>query len=150
LTADEQRVLHAALSRLIPSDECGPGALEAGVARYVEQTVAFRPELAPQVAVGLRALAAEAVSRFDRSFVELDPAGQDDLLASLEDEAPGCPEEGTFFEVLRELALQGMFGDPSHGGNADGAGWALLGYPGVRLLVDAEAQQIHEAVGAAP
>ena len=35
-------------------------------------------------------------------------------------------------EPLLAHARQGMFGDPSYGGNVDRAGWALLGYSGPR------------------
>ena len=35
-----------------------------------------------------------------------------------------------------------MFGDPYHGGNADFAGWDLLGFPGVKLSFGAAEQQL--------
>ena len=44
--------------------------------------------------------------------------------------------------LLRTLVLEGAFGDPAHGGNADGAGWRLLGYPGPRHVVPARDQEI--------
>jgi hypothetical protein len=38
--------------------------------------------------------------------------------------------------------LQGTFGDPFYGGNRNFAGWDLIGYPGVRLAVTAEEQNL--------
>jgi hypothetical protein len=35
-----------------------------------------------------------------------------------------------------------MFGDPAHGGNADFAGWKLIGYPGIKLEVSAAEQAV--------
>jgi hypothetical protein len=37
-----------------------------------------------------------------------------------------------------------MFGDPYYGGNANFAGWDLIGYPGVRTQVTAADQQALE------
>ena len=44
--------------------------------------------------------------------------------------------------MVREHALLGMFSDPVHGGNANFAGWDLLGYPGVKLVFSAREQRI--------
>jgi hypothetical protein len=35
-----------------------------------------------------------------------------------------------------------MFGDPYYGGNANFAGWDLIGYPGVRTNVTADDQRL--------
>ena len=40
--------------------------------------------------------------------------------------------------------LQGTFGDPYYGGNANFVGWDLIGYPGVRTMVTAADQQALE------
>jgi gluconate 2-dehydrogenase gamma chain len=36
--------------------------------------------------------------------------------------------------------LEGMFGDPSYGGNANFAGWDLIEYPGPRMYVSPQMQ----------
>ena len=38
--------------------------------------------------------------------------------------------------------MQGTFGDPYYGGNANFVGWDLIGYPGVRLAVTADEQRL--------
>jgi gluconate 2-dehydrogenase gamma chain len=35
-----------------------------------------------------------------------------------------------FFNMVRTHTLQGTFGDPYYGGNANFVGWDLIGYPG--------------------
>jgi Gluconate 2-dehydrogenase subunit 3 len=107
-------VIAAVAERLIP------GARDAGVDRYME---AHRAAFAG----ALEALAA-------RGFEEA--ADQDALLAELERERPDL------FEPLLAHARQGMFGDPSYGGNVDRAGWKLLGYPGPRPAWTAADQAI--------
>ncbi len=108
--------LAAVLERLIPADELGPGAVGAGVLDYVLGALAGPYAVhVPRYAAGLAALAA---------FAELEPAAQDELLERLEN------DDRVFFDLVRQHAVEGMFSDPSHGGNADFAGWRLLGYPG--------------------
>jgi gluconate 2-dehydrogenase gamma chain len=47
-----------------------------------------------------------------------------------------------FFALIRRLTLEGMFGDPSYGGNRNFAGWDLIRYPGPRLAVAPEDQRM--------
>ena len=46
-----------------------------------------------------------------------------------------------FFALVLNHTLQGTFGDPYYGGNANFVGWDLIGYPGVRTMVSAADQQ---------
>jgi gluconate 2-dehydrogenase subunit 3-like protein len=52
------------------------------------------------------------------------------------------PSSDTFFNLVREHTLQGMFCDPYYGGNANFVGWDLLGYPGVRTAVSPDQQRL--------
>ena len=47
-----------------------------------------------------------------------------------------------FFTLVRTHTIQGTFGDPYYGGNANFVGWDLIGYPGVRLAVTADEQRL--------
>ena len=49
---------------------------------------------------------------------------------------------GAFFNMVRTHTLQGTFGDPFYGGNANFVGWDLIGYPGIRLNVTSEDQRL--------
>ena len=33
-----------------------------------------------------------------------------------------------FMETMMAVTLEGIYGDPTHGGNVDGKGWASIGY----------------------
>src|ERR1041385_6607740 len=55
-TASERRMLEALISRLIPNDENGPGAVECGAAIYFERQLAA--ELSSEKAAILEGLAA--------------------------------------------------------------------------------------------
>jgi gluconate 2-dehydrogenase gamma chain len=136
LTDGERAVLDAVTSRLVPSDETGPGAREARVVRYLERALAteYRADRGVYTE-GLKALDLAARSRGGEGFVALDPERQDELLEELERGAD------PFFELVRRHTLEGMFGDPSWGGNEGGVGWTLLRYPGPRH-VWSEADQL--------
>ena len=145
LTTAEAAVLDAFVARLIPTDENGPGAREAKVARYIDR--ALGGALAgsrEQYRTGLAAVDAHARKTKGRAFAELGPGEQDDVLRDVErNAATGFPSDGAaFFTLVRTHTLQGMFGDPHYGGNADFVGWDLLGYPGLRLAVGPADQQL--------
>lgn len=144
-TTAEAEAVEAFVDRLIPSDATGPGASEARVGRYIDR--ALNGELAasrPAYSAGLAALDRYSRTRFGAAFADLAPAQQDAVLTDLERNlAPGfAPDSRTFFDLVREHTLQGMFGDPYHGGNADFIGWDLIGFPGVKLAFGAAEQQL--------
>lgn len=151
-TATEADIADAFVARLIPSDVQGPGAREARVLRYIDR--ALSGELAASrsaYTAGLAATDVHARSRFGAGFAALAPAQQDAVLNDLESNAaPGfTPNSRAFFDLVREHALQGMFGDPVHGGNADFIGWDLLGFPGVKLEFTEAEQQLDVTVAPA-
>ena len=148
LVAGEGATLRAVVARLIPSDERGPGALEAGAATYIDRALAG--PLAGSLDAyrgGLAALDRYARSARGERFAALDAADQDVLLRNLE--ANTAPEFGSgaagFFNLLLTHTIQGTFSDPAHGGNVDFIGWRMIGYPGVRTLVTPDLQRIDRA-----
>ena len=135
LSASEAATLAAICSRLIPTDENGPGAAEARASVYIDR--ALTGWLAPSreaYSVGLAAVDDAARARDAKRFVDLAPAEQDAVLRSLEDTP--------FFALARTHTIQGTFCDPAYGGNANFVGWDLIGYPGVRLNVTAADQRM--------
>jgi gluconate 2-dehydrogenase gamma chain len=150
-TADESDTLEAILERLIPSDDSGAGAREASVGRYIDRALGGAlAHLAPFYSASLAALDAYAQATQGAPFASLPPDKQDVVLGDLEaDTATGFnPSASAFFETVREHALQGMFGDPYYGGNANFAGWDLIGFPGIKLTVPAKDQRIGATVTA--
>ena len=146
LTAAEADTLEAICARLIPTDENGPGAKEARAARYIDRALggalagsreAYRS--------GLAALDRYARDSRGKPFHELPPGDQDSVLIDVENGSatPGmfAGSSAAFFNMVRSHTLQGTFGDPFYGGNANFVGWDLIGYPGVRTMVTLADQQ---------
>src|SRR5688572_10444236 len=149
LTAAEAATLEAIVARLIPADANGPGALEAGAARYIDAALGLAlAAQRPAYVAGLAALDAYARASAGAAFAELKPERQDALLTDLEENrAPGfAPSSRAFFDLVLGATLEGTFGDPHYGGNRDYIGWELLGYPGLRLAVTAEQQRMSAAL----
>lgn len=145
LTTGEGATLQAVVARLIPADERGPGALEAGAATYVDRALAG--PLAGSLETyrnGLAALDRYAQSARGARFAALEASAQDALLRGLEaDAAPGFGSgPAAFFNLVLEHAIQGTFSDPAHGGNVDFIGWRLIGYPGIRTMVTPDLQRV--------
>jgi gluconate 2-dehydrogenase gamma chain len=146
LTAGEAATLGAALDRLLPSDATGPGATEANVLRYVDWALAGeRSMFRDAYASGIAALDAYAQGKFGAAFASLTTAQQDAVLTDLDtNTATGfAPNAKAVFEMFRTHAVEGMFGDPAHGGNTGFVGWKLVRFPGPRLIIPAADQQIN-------
>jgi gluconate 2-dehydrogenase gamma chain len=152
LTAQETEVLSAMVDRLIPSDELGPGALEAGALRFIDRALSEADmETAESYRAGLAAL--DRYSQYSRgaAFLELSPGDQDSVLIDVQIGAAtgaGTGFEGSsaaFFNLVKGHTWQGVFGDPQYGGNVDFIGWDLIRYPGLRMRVTDEDQQRLEA-----
>jgi gluconate 2-dehydrogenase gamma chain len=141
--------LEAIVSRIIPADTDGPGALEAGCALYIESALrdAYRSQK-PAYSAGLAALDSRAIERWGSLFAALDVVEQDRILSEFErnTRVGEYEDSAAFFELVRRHTLEGMFGDPSYGGNANFAGWDLIGYPGLRMYVTPELQRMNVAV----
>lgn len=178
LSPDEFETLKAVVDRIIPADDIGPGAAEAGVHIYIDQSLASAYAGAlPTYKEHLAILNTAAIQQ-GGLFAGLPAGTQDDLLNQLASplgaggnatpaagatpevnvtgtNAHGGSTETTaiisgaspdFFPLLLEHAREGMFGDPMYGGNANFAGWDLIGYPGIRLLWTEEEQKIGTTV----
>jgi hypothetical protein len=129
-------LLEAAVARLIPADDLGPGAKEAGAANYIAAVVANDAAFSE----GLAAIDAESRAQFTKPFIELGPDDQDAVLTTIE------TKSRPFFARLRQLTLEGTFGDPSYGGNRNFIGWDLIRYPGPRLAAGPDEQKLRDSI----
>ena len=144
LTPTQRKTLEAFVDRLVPKDELGPGAVECGAANYIDVQLAgyLAPEKDTLVA-GLAAVDAYARSAHGASLAELPADQRDAVLTALENgSATSVPNSRAFFNRIRRLTLEGMFGDPYYGGNKNFAGWDLIRYPGPRLAVGPDDQKM--------
>jgi gluconate 2-dehydrogenase gamma chain len=147
LTSEQMKTLEAFIDRLIPTDELGPGAVEAGAQTYIDRVLAGpNANEKAQFLEGLEAVNAYAQRTQGAPLTDL-PVEKRDLVLKAIDEntAQGLPQGRQFFNRARRLTLEGMFGDPYYGGNRNFAGWDLIRYPGPRPAVDAEMQRMDMA-----
>ena len=140
-TETEALIVSAAVSRIFPADDSGPGAREAGVTIYIDRQLAgpwghdrYRytqppfedasPEFGYQGKATPRETYRDALKDLPRFHL---------LSAEEQDAALHRIETTRFFHLLRRNTIEGMFCDPVHGGNAGMIGWQLIGFPGPRI-----------------
>jgi gluconate 2-dehydrogenase gamma chain len=160
-TAPEVALVEAALARLIPSDELGPGAKEAGVAVFIDRQLAgpfgtmarnyrlgpwqegtpqqgYQSKLTPREVyrVALAEIDRHCEERYGKSFAQLEASTQDEILHGLDEGRLALPSVGGafFFNLFWANVQEGFFADPIHGGNRDKVGWRLVGFPGVAAV----------------
>ena len=145
LTAAEADMLEAICARLIPSDANGPGAREARAAHFIDRGLGGAlKESREAYRSGFAAFDRYCRSSRGAAFVDLSTRDQDSVLMDVESgSATGfVGSSAAFFNMVRTHTLQGTFGDPFYGGNANFVGWDLIGYPGLRLNVTTEDQRL--------
>ncbi|KRW62581.1 gluconate 2-dehydrogenase subunit 3 family protein [Pseudomonas sp. TTU2014-080ASC] len=159
-TAEELAFVSAAVARLIPSDNLGPGAADSGVPEFIDRQLntrygsgglwymqgPFQPDapkelgyqlkLSPQEVyrLGIEEANSYCQKQWGKSFAELDEAKQEQALQDF-DSGKAVFEAvpaATFFAMLWSNTCEGFFSDPIHGGNQGLAGWKLIGFPGAR------------------
>lgn len=140
-TAKQAAVIEAACERIMPADESGPGAKDAGVVIYIDRQLAgpyghdkYRytkppffesvPEHGYQGKENPREIYARGMETLGE-FVSMTVEEQDARLVAM--------EHSMFFQMLRTHTIEGMFCDPLHGGNIGMAGWKMIGFPGPSL-----------------
>lgn len=158
LTQTEVRFLDAAVERLIPTDELGPGARDAGVTCYIDRQLCsvwgthgrnyrsgpwldgtpeqgFQSRLTPQeiYRIGIRETDEHCRALHGKPFEQLPATQQDEMLRALERGEIELPSLSSrlFFGLLWRNTEEGFFADPMYGGNRGKAGWKLLGFPGI-------------------
>jgi gluconate 2-dehydrogenase gamma chain len=145
LTAAEAATLDAIAARLIPTDENGPGAVEARATRYIDHALGGAlADSREAYRTGLAAVDAYARASRGAPFVQLSSTDQDAILVQMESNAAAgfTPDAATFFNLVRTHTIQGTFCDPHYGGNANFVGWDLIGYPGIRLAAAPDDQRM--------
>lgn len=164
-TPAEAAFVEAAVARLIPADDLGPGALEAGCAYFIDQQLAgafgnaarwymqgpfgdaspeqgYQLPLTPRqlYRLGVEQVNQHSTSAVGKTFDQLEAAAQDEVLLALEEGRlpSGDLPQQAFFGMLLANTVEGFFADPIHGGNRDKVGWKLVGFPGVAAAYVAE------------
>src|SRR4051794_21552204 len=91
LSKSQREILEAFADRLVPHDELGPSASEAGAVEYIDRSLSgFLANEKSFLLAGLAALDAFARRTYDAPFARLAPAKQDEALLAMESNtAPG-------------------------------------------------------------
>lgn len=161
---DDQDVktVKAAFDRLIPGDDLGPSASDAGCLDFLDaqlsgvfgegatvyregpaqpheeqmlQKAQFIATPRERYKTGLKALESYARKTDGASFADLQPNRQDEILRGMEEgtvELSKDVNSKAFFELMLTNVREGYFADPLYGGNKDMAGWKMIGFPGAR------------------
>lgn len=159
-TPQEWAFITAAVERLIPSNEDGPGAVELGVPEFIDRQMdtdyghgarwylqgPFHPDadftLGYQMKYSPREMYRVAIAEIDtwcrqqhgKVFAELDGATQDQVLHLLEKGQMSLAnmKANEFFIQLLANTKEGYFADPMYGGNRGMGSWKMIGFPGAR------------------
>ena len=152
--------IDAAVSRLIPQDEHGPGAKELGVTVFLDRQLAgaygradrwymagpwakgtdtqgyqSRMNPAQMYRAAIKSIDAYCLKTFqNKSFSQLGSDDQDKVLGELEEGKIKLEEidAKAFFKQLLLNTQEGFFSDPLYGRNKDMAAWKMIGFPGAR------------------
>ena len=158
-TPPERAFIEAAVTRLIPNDDLGPGAVEANVPFFIDRQLAGQfgrgehfylggpwpkgtPEQGYQSRYSPAQLYRAAIKAIDaytaktfggKNFAALSEHDRDGVLKDLEAgkvELDDGVDAKTFFAMLLQNTKEGYFSDPIYGGNKDMAAWKMIGFPG--------------------
>ena len=159
LQPQEAVFIEAVVDHMIPADEITPRGTEIGIATYIDRALAgswgkgdrlymqgpwgrgtanqgYQLPLTPAALYRAAIAGCDAHCRkaYQQTFAKCSAEQKEAFLRelsggkiTLEGGLPGR----TFFGVLYQNVMEGMFSDPIYGGNKDKVGWKMLGFPGV-------------------
>lgn len=151
---EDFNVLSSATEVIFPEDDIGPGAIALGVPYFIDRQLAtpwavnakdymqapFQEGEVPQtrkdiMLEGIRAINDLSKENHDDSFDNLNTNQQTEILTLFDEgEAEMKYISSTvFFNLLRNLTLEGLYSDPLYGGNKNMEGWRMKEYPGAQL-----------------
>ena len=167
---EEVLFIEAAVDMLIPADEVGPGALELGVASFIDRQMTsgygrgdrmylqgpfiegipeqgYQLQMTPAelMRAGIKDVDVYCREKYRASFHDVSHTDRTAVLNTLEAGTatlPTVPAQ-VFFNLVYELTLQGYFSDPVHGGNLGKGSWKMLGFPGIGAMYADKITEYH-------
>jgi gluconate 2-dehydrogenase gamma chain len=159
LQPQEAVFIEAVVDHMIPADELTPRGTDIGLATYIDRALAgswgkgsrlymqgpwargtanqgYQLPLTPAALYRAAIAGSDAHCRdtykqtFAKCTAEQKEAFLRDLSGGKITLAGGLPGR-SFFSVLYQNVMEGMFSDPIYGGNKDKIGWKMIGFPGV-------------------
>ncbi|MEI8308882.1 MAG: gluconate 2-dehydrogenase subunit 3 family protein [Chloroflexales bacterium] len=165
-------VIQAMSARIFPTDENGPGALEAGVVYFIdrqmstpwavgaewymqgpfvagEPTQGWQFNLTPRqiYTYGIQFVEVYCNRQYTAGFAKLTPGQQDEVVKALFENRVDTFQGFTgaaFIDLVRQGTLEGLYSDPTWGGNHNMVGWKLKRYPGAQVTTDMTAKEFIE------
>jgi gluconate 2-dehydrogenase gamma chain len=157
---DEFALLRALVDTMIPADDTGPGAIEAGVAEFIDAQMntpygkgqlwymqgPFDPHAPAEFGYqlpyppselyrkGLAEFSAAVRKQYGKAFEALPEQQRMEALGNLEKgalEMADIPPAVLFTQLLQNVH-EGYFCDPTDGGNRGMLSWKMIGFPGAR------------------
>lgn len=150
-------VIVASSERIYPKDDNGPGAIELGVPYFIDSQLAGEYGLNAKAYTsgpfkdtdsteryqsrmtrgdimiqGVRAVNDYSDKKYKAKFADLKGEDQDKVLTEFETnkiKMNGVSSE-VFFNLLRQMTIEGCYCDPLYGGNRDMQGWKMREFPG--------------------
>lgn len=132
-TSEEAACVIALAQQVIPADEHGGGATEAGVIHYIDrQLVAVFDYDQAIYQKGIDALQRSCLAIKGFRFEDLDWEAQLEICAKMDSgELPGEHwgevDQRRFFGLLVSHTMQGFYGAPRHGGNRNYMSYRMMG-----------------------
>jgi gluconate 2-dehydrogenase gamma chain len=159
LNSAEVAFVEALVDHMVPADEYTPKGTDLGINIYIDRALAggwgkgerlymqgpwkrgvpsqgYQLPLTPAELYrsGITAANAFCVKTYGKSFDKITAAQREEFLLGLQAgkvNFEGGPPARTFFGMVYQNVIEGMFADPMYGGNQKKAGWKMIGFPGV-------------------
>ena len=159
LNPDEAAFIEAVVDHMIPADELTPKGTDVGINIYIDRALAggwgkgerlymqgpwkqgapsqgYQLPLTPAelYRAGIASANAHCVKTYGKPFDRISEAQREECLVGMQGGKitfENGPPARTFFVVLYQNVMEGMFADPIYGGNRNKVGWKMIGFPGV-------------------
>lgn len=158
LTPAEASFVEAVVDHMVPADQLTPKGTDLGINVFIDRALdgswgkgdrmymqgpwqvgvpsqGYQSPLLPAqlYRAGIAGTNQACEKMYGKSFDLLDPVQKDEILKLLEAgklDFDGGLSSKTFFGVMYQSVVEGMFSDPIYGGNANKAAWKMIGFPG--------------------
>lgn len=158
-TPSEASFIEALVDHMVPADPFTPKGTDLGINVFIDRALAgswgkgdrmymqgpwqvgtpaqgYQSPLLPSqlYRAGIAATNQQCELQYGKTFDLLDEAQKEAILKSMD--AGKMTFEGglsakTFFDIAYKSVVEGLYSDPIYGGNANKAGWKMIGFPGV-------------------
>jgi gluconate 2-dehydrogenase gamma chain len=159
LNLEEAAFVEALVDHMIPADEFSPKGTDMGINVYIDRALSggwgkgerlymqgpWKPGVPSQgyqlpltpaelYRAGIASANAYCVKTYGKTFDKVTQAEREQFLVALQAgkvQFEKGPPARTFFGMVYQNVMEGMFSDPVYGGNRNKAGWKMIGFPGV-------------------